>query len=77
MNVQRPLTGAERARRWRAAMRAKGLRPKVFWVPDTSSPEFIARAARDTEILNRWYREHPEEVVDVLAMHDWPEDDPD
>jgi len=77
MNVERPLTGAERAKRWRAAMRAKGLRPKVFWVPDTSSPEFIARARRETEVLNRWYNEHPEEVADVMAMHDWPVDDPD
>lgn len=74
MNVERPLTGAERARRWRESMRAKGLRPKVFWVPDTSSPEFIARAKRDTEALNRWYREHEDEFLEVTSIQYWPDE---
>lgn len=74
MNVERPLTGAERAKRWRAAMRAKGLRPKVFWVPDTSSPEFIARARHDTEVLNRWYDEHEDEFLEVTSLQYWPDD---
>jgi len=74
MNVERPLTGAERAKRWRAAMRAKGLRPKVFWVPDTSTPEFKEQARRDTEALNRWYDEHEDEFLEVTSLQYWPDD---
>jgi hypothetical protein len=77
MNVQRPLTGAERAKRWRAAMRAKGLRPRTFWLPDTSTPEFEERARRQSEELDRWWAAHPEVSAELEDLQAWPEDDED
>ena len=32
--------------RYRERMRAAGLRPVQFWVPDTRSPEFVAEGRR-------------------------------
>ena len=77
MNIERPMTGAERAKRWRAAMRAKGLRPRTFWLPDTSTREFKDRARRDSAALDRWYSEHRDEMADLDALQSWPEDDGD
>lgn len=42
---------ARALREHRAALRAQGLRPKVFWVPDTRSPEFVARMHRESTLL--------------------------
>lgn len=40
-------TSRERVRAHRARLRAQGLRPVTFWLPDTSSPEFLEQARRD------------------------------
>ena len=72
MNMERPLTGAERAKRWRAAMRAKGLKPRTFWLPDTSMPEFKERARRSSEALARWHDENPEYMAELEALQYWP-----
>lgn len=37
-------TTRERVREHRARLRAQGLRPVEFWLPDMDSPEFIAQA---------------------------------
>ncbi|MDR0273750.1 MAG: antitoxin MazE family protein [Burkholderiaceae bacterium] len=37
--------------RHRQRMRAAGLRPVQFWVPDTRSPEFAARVRRQCQSL--------------------------
>lgn len=68
MNMERPLSGAERAKRWRAAMRAKGLRPRTFWLPDTTTPEYRERARRDCELLNRWYAAHADEIDEIMSL---------
>lgn len=75
MNMHTPMTGAERARKWRAAMRAKGLKPRTFWLPDTSTPEFKEQARRDTEALNRWYETHADELKEVMSIQYWPPDE--
>jgi Protein of unknown function (DUF3018) len=72
MNMERPLTGAERAKRWRAAMRAKGLKPRTFWLPDTSTPEFKERARRSNEALHRWHAENPDYMAEIEALQYWP-----
>jgi hypothetical protein len=36
-------TSTDKATRHRARMKAAGLRPVQFWVPDTRSPEFVAQ----------------------------------
>ena len=52
MGAELPLTSTERSARRRAALRAKGLRPVTFWLPDTSSAEFKAEAARVTAAID-------------------------
>lgn len=58
MGAELPLTSTERSARRRAALRAKGLRPRTFWLPDMSTPEFKAEAARVTAAIDRqWARD--------------------
>lgn len=50
MNKHTPLTSRERVAKRRAALRAQGLRPKQFWVPDLRKSEVreqIRREARE------------------------------
>ena len=51
MTVKRKLQDREKSRTYRERQRAKGLRPVQHWVPDTRSPEFLARARRECEAL--------------------------
>ncbi len=41
-----------RTRRYREAMRKRGLRPVQVWVPDTRSPEFAERVRRECARMN-------------------------
>jgi hypothetical protein len=66
MGYEKPLTGAERVAKRRAALRAQGLRPKTFWVPDTRTPEFRERARRTVEWL--WMHQDEEAMAFVEAM---------
>jgi hypothetical protein len=75
MNLERPLSGAERAKRWRAAMRAKGLRPRTFWLPDTSTAEFREWARQQSEMLDRWWAARPEVLAELEDLQAWPEDE--
>lgn len=75
MNIHSPMTGAERARKWRAAMRAKGLKPRTFWLPDMRLPEVQERVKRDVEALNRWYERNEVVVRELEALRDAPDDE--
>ena len=46
-------TGAERTRRWRERMRAKGLAPRTVWTRDLKDPAFLARLKADCDRLGR------------------------
>lgn len=65
MGVQRPLTPADED-----ALRAQGLRPHIFWLPDVSSPEFLKQVRQGC----RYVRENDERWADdmrwVEAMSD-------
>jgi len=61
MGYEKPLTGAERVAKRRAALRAQGLKPKTIWVPDVNSAEFRVRAERSCQWL--WDRVPEEEQV--------------
>lgn len=50
MGKHEPLTTAERAARRRAKLRAQGLRPKQFWLPDVDDPAFIREAERQSRL---------------------------
>lgn len=52
MGMERPMTSAERVAKRRATLRAQGLRPKTFWLPDTSSAEFKAEIAQSCAAIN-------------------------
>jgi DNA-binding LacI/PurR family transcriptional regulator len=75
MGYEQPLTGAERARRWRQSMRAKGLRPRVLWVPDTTTPEYKEQARLASEALTRWHERHPDYIDELHSLQYWPDDD--
>jgi hypothetical protein len=62
--TDRKLRDRERARAYRARMRAKGLRPVQHWAPNTTSPEFIERARRECEALRNNPREA--EILDEI-----------
>jgi hypothetical protein len=47
-NLGRAMTAAERSAKRRAALRAKGLKLKQFWLPDTSDPKWRAEASAES-----------------------------
>ena len=48
MVANRKLATRDKMRRYRARMRARGLRPIQIWVPDTRSSRFAAEARRQS-----------------------------
>ena len=63
----KPLT---KMQRYRAKMRAQGLRPVQIWVPDTRAPGFAEELRRQCALL----RDDPEEqeILDFIdAATDW------
>lgn len=52
MGAEHPFTSTERSARRRAALRAHGLKPLTLWLPDASTPEFKAQAARATAAID-------------------------
>ena len=65
MGAHERLTGAQRAARRRAVLRAQGLRPIHLWVPDLRDPEVLERIRADAASLkaqaHRW-----DDVVDEV-----------
>lgn len=55
---------AESTRRYRAKLRAQGLRPVQIWVPDTRSPKFAAECRRQSLLIANNARE--DELMDAL-----------
>ncbi|MBE7563716.1 antitoxin MazE family protein [Acidithiobacillus sp. HP-6] len=45
-------TSTDKTTRHRERMKAAGLRPVQFWVPDTRSPEFVAQVRHQCLKLN-------------------------
>lgn len=64
----------DRVARHRAEMRARGLRPVQFWVPDTRSSSFSAEVARQSAQVREFdARDDTMEFLEESAA--WPEDD--
>lgn len=62
----------DQVRAHRQRLRAKGLRPVQFWVPDVRTPEFKAEAARQSRLVAA----SPEEadvIAFIEAAADWGE----
>lgn len=49
--ASKPKPSRERMREHRARLRAQGLRPVQFWVPNVNSPEFKAEARRQSLLI--------------------------
>lgn len=71
MGKHEPFTSAERTARYRAKMRAKGLRLKQFWLPDTSDPAWRAEAARQSRLIAESEHEAEDQAfVDSISCWD-------
>lgn len=64
----------ERVARYRAQMRAKGLRPIEVWVPDTTRPGFAEEVRRQAELLGQ--TDQRENIMDWVesVSSDWDEE---
>jgi hypothetical protein len=56
---------SERVQKYRASLRASGLRPVQFWVPDTRRPGFAEECRRQSGLLRD--DPHETETLDWLA----------
>jgi hypothetical protein len=72
MKANTTSNGLERAARHRAALRARGLRPKQFWVPDTRSLRFAEQAALDSTAINAAENREDDLRFAEAAQH-WPD----
>ena len=84
MGIHENMTGAQRAARYRAALRANGLRPRQIWLPDMRDPKVRAEIRADAAALaaqsHRWIdliddvEAMSGEVLDDLPPYDWGDD---
>lgn len=74
MGFEKPLTGAERVARRRAALRAQGLRPRTFWLPVIEPDSFRERIRAQCERLNQ-RASFEEDMAFIEAIRYWPEED--
>jgi len=70
MGMERPMTSAERVAKRRAALRAQGLRPRTFWLPDTTTPAFRHGVGRAGAAIDAQWRADPELDAWLDAMLD-------
>ena len=68
MGFEKPMTGAERVAKRCATLRAQGLRPKTFWLPDPDNELFKAQAERDVARTWELERHDAEAMAFVEAM---------
>jgi hypothetical protein len=59
----KPRTPQQRMASRRERLRAQGLRPVQFWVPDLRNPKVLAQIRREGAMLSK----HPEDAV----IDDW------
>lgn len=71
--ASKPKPARERMREHRARLRAQGLRPIQFWVPDVNSPEFRAEAHRQSlAVATSPQAEEDQRFIDSITA-DWGE----
>ena len=66
----KPRTAKQRMASRRERLRAQGLRPVQFWVPDLRNPKVLAQIRRETKLM----AQHPENgVLDnwIEQVYDW------
>lgn len=65
MGAERPLTPGEEN-----SLRARGLRPQTFWLPDVSSPEFLEQVRRGCRLVRENEARWADDMLWVEAMTD-------
>lgn len=73
MGFEKPLTGAERTARRRAKLRAQGLKPHTFWLPELT-PERLADIAAQCKRINK-RASFEEDMAFIESVRYWPEDE--
>lgn len=73
MGYEAPLTGAQRVAKRRAALRAQGLKPRTFWLPEIT-PERRADIAEQCKRINA-RASFEEDMAFIEAIRYWPEDE--
>lgn len=64
----------DKVRAHRARLRAQGLRPVQYWLPDVNSPKFKAEARRQSLLIaNSEYEKDDQAFVDSIRDTDWGE----
>lgn len=63
-------SGAQRVAKRRAALRAQGLRPRTFWLPDPNNPAFEEQARRDCDRLWELRPDDEQAMAFAAAMTD-------
>lgn len=53
MGIHGRMTGAERVAKRRAALRAEGLKPRQFWLPDLTNAKVRAGLAQEAKHIRR------------------------
>ena len=72
MNAHQPLTNRDRVARRRATLRAQGLRPRQFWLPDLGDPAVATELAREIDSINAAGRD---DIEFAMAVQYWPPDE--
>ncbi len=72
MGMHEKMTGAERVAKRRAALRARGLKLKQFWVPDLSNPNVLAQLSLEAKEINRLDAESDDmEFLESIRAEVW------
>jgi hypothetical protein len=64
-----PLSTREKVKAHRERLRAAGLRPIQFWVPDVRSPEFAAEARRQSLLVAQSEQEK-DDLAFIESLYD-------
>jgi hypothetical protein len=67
---RKAMASSERVAKHRAALRAQGLRPKQFWLPDTSDPAWRAEARRQSLAAANSPSEAEDQAF-IDSLNDW------
>lgn len=67
-----PLSNRDRVARRRATLRAQGLRPRQFWLPDLSDPAVAAEIALQVKRMNAV---SADDLAFAMAVQYWPPED--
>lgn len=76
MGKHEPIAARARVAKRRATLRAQGLRPKQFWVPDTRHPVVRERLEQQAAALAQ-SAAHWDDIAWAESVQYWPPDDPD